>query len=114
MQSATGPQKADNHKASPSYWIRMYRDSVYAHFLLGPVTAIYWYLLHLIECIQPIYDLAKYGVLPIEVRMSLVTYKELAAIRVGAAICHGHNPPLGVLQLVIDFIWEFTIGRVVD
>ena len=52
--------------------------------------------------------------LTIEVELLVVGDEELAAVRVGPAVGHGHHAPLAMLQAVHHLIIELAVGSRVD
>lgn len=65
-------------------------------------------LLHEVEHLEAMDDLGEDGVVAVEVGLLGVGDEELAAVGVGPAVGHGHDPPGGVLERLAELVGELA------
>lgn len=68
-------------------------DAFYFNIRQGSVLFAHRHLLHRVQHLQAVDNLAEYGVLVVQVRLSAVSYVELRPIRVWTIICEGEYSP---------------------
>ena len=94
--------------------IGMYGDILDLHLLLWSALLVDGNLLQVVEHVPAVEELAKDGVLAVEVRGRRESDEELAPVCIGALVGHADNASGVVAQSGADLVFEELSGRVVD
>lgn len=90
----------------------MYGDILDFNPFLWARLLVHLHLLYIIQDLPALQNLAKYGVLPVQVRGRRKSDKELRAVGVGAFVCHAQDSSGIVSQRWPDFVFEELAWRV--
>lgn len=52
--------------------------------------------------------LTEQSIFEVKLRLGCIRYEELACIRIRSAVGHGNHATIGVLQILLEFIFEFS------
>lgn len=92
----------------------MYRDTLDLNPLLRARLLVHVHLLHVVERLPALQDLAKDGVLAVEVRGGRKGNEELRAVGIGPLVGHAQDAAGIVAEGGADLVVEQLVGRVED
>lgn len=92
----------------------MYGDILNLNPLLWSRLLVHSDLLYVVQDVPALQDLAKHGILSIQMRSWCKGNEKLRSIRIGAFVRHAQNAPSIVPQRRPDFVFEQLVRGVVD